>query len=290
MSAEIYDFRKPGRLANDLEQRMKAWLRGACRVIPDRWAKHMPFRVELSVRALEVLSCQAALARLPDALVGYRIVMGTESSETLLLMPRPLALALITALVGDTSSTLPDDRELTVVEESLCDYLVQQLVLPILQETWLGRERLTLKVAQKELNPKFARVIPPDVNVLVCSFTARGPFGEQEWAWIVPQKRVLELFADSPSQVPDATQEAARRQRMESLVRELPVEITVTLGQAELPLSSLARLHAGDLIILNQRVSEPLAAAVAQEKRLRVWPGRIGARQAVQIASLAQEG
>ena len=73
---------------------------------------------------------------------------------------------------------------------------------------------------------------------------------------------------------------------METLVRDLPVEISVNLGTVELPLADLARLRAGDLVLLNQRVSEPLAAALAGIKRFRVWPGRVSSQQAIQIDSL----
>jgi flagellar motor switch protein FliM len=290
MTVEIYDFRKPSRLSGDLEQRLGGWLRSICRLIPDHWARHMPFRVEMELQRLEALTAQEALVHLPDALIGYRMVRGAEPAEAFLLLPRPLVLALVAAMVGAAASSLPEDRELTVVEDSLCDYLVQHLMLPVFQETWPGREGLALTVRQKESNPKYARVFAPDALVVVGTFAVRGPFGEQAWYWIEPQKRLLELFAELRQEGPGAAQQVAGRQRMEELVRQLPVEIAVTLGKAELPLLSLARLHAGDLIILNQRVSEPLAASVAGEKKLRVWPGRVGSRQAVQIESLLGEG
>jgi flagellar motor switch protein FliM len=72
---------------------------------------------------------------------------------------------------------------------------------------------------------------------------------------------------------------------METLVRELPVEIVVLLGSVEVSLSLLAQLRPGDVVILNQRVSEPLLATVASEKKFRVWPGRVGSQQAVRIES-----
>jgi flagellar motor switch/type III secretory pathway protein FliN len=78
------------------------------------------------------------------------------------------------------------------------------------------------------------------------------------------------------------------RPRLETLVRDLPVEVSVTLGNVELPLAELSRLREGDVVILNQRTSEPLTALVAGARRFRVWPGRLGSQQAFRIESLIE--
>ena len=63
----------------------------------------------------------------------------------------------------------------------------------------------------------------------------------------------------------------------------MATELTVILGTAEVPLSRLATLAEGDLLILGQRVSEPLAARIADVDKYRVWPGSMQRRQVVQI-------
>lgn len=286
MSVEPYNFRKPGRLASDLEQRLAAWLRDSCALGPDRWVKHMPFRLEMAPQGLEIVRPGEGLGRLPEAAVGYRMTLGEEGLLTLLVFARPLALALVAGMLGDPVGELPADRELTVIEDSLCEYVVQGLLVPVLQEAWPGREPLRLALEKKEPNPRRTRLFPPEQNVIVCTFGAQGPFGEQPWYWLLPQKGLLELFA-RPGPEQDGPQEAVRP-RLELLVRELPVEVTVSLGTVELPLSYLAGLRAGDVIVLNQRVSEPLPATVAGQRKYRVWPGRVGSRQAFRIASVIE--
>jgi len=57
----------------------------------------------------------------------------------------------------------------------------------------------------------------------------------------------------------------------------------VVPGTAKITLSEMARLKPGDLLVLRQKVSEPLAAEVAGAPKFRVWPGAVGSRAAVQI-------
>ena len=289
MSVEIHDFRRPGRLAGDLEKRLSTWLRDACKLASERLNRNLPFPVETELRSIETLQATAALAQIPDAVVGYRIAVGKEGVTTLLMLQRPLVLAVVAGMVGDATGVLPEDRELTPVEESVCAFLLEHVLLPAMQETWLGAESVDIKFGQREANPKYARVVAPSSSVVVSSFVFRGPFGEQEWSWMLPQKFLLQLFAGGQEPVQEVSEEPAGRAQMEQLVRTLPVEISVTLGSVDLPLSQLSQLQPGDLMVLHQRVSEPLTASVAGGKKMRVWPGCIDSQRAVRIES-AMEG
>jgi flagellar motor switch protein FliM len=108
-----------------------------------------------------------------------------------------------------------------------------------------------------------------------------GPFGELDWYWLLPKGDWLTAILPAPSN----SAEAAERARVEKLVREFPVDLSVQLGSAEVSLSQLARLAPGDLILLDQPAGEPLTAAVAGVGKYLVRPGAAGQRQAVLIES-----
>jgi len=287
MKVETYNFRKPGPLATDLEQRLAAWLREGCTRASEADPARVAVRLEMTFSGLDTVRPADGLARLADAALGYRIAMGAGGMMALLVMPRTLALALVAAAQGDTAGEPPADRPLTAVEDALAEYLIQHLLLAVFQEAWPGGERLELEVLQKEPQPKRCRIFSPDQNVVVCTFSLNGPLGGQKWQWMLPQAGLLEHFARAAADT-DTPSEAAARPRLEMLIRDLPVQMSVTLGTAELPISQLAKLRPGDLVILNQRVSDPLIASVAREAKFRVWPGRVGAQQAFQVESLLE--
>jgi flagellar motor switch protein FliM len=194
-------------------------------------------------------------------------------------------LALVAGMLGEVEGALPKNRRLTTVEESLCEHLVQDVFLASIRDTSLAVEPLIMTLGRKEPYPRRSRVLRPDENAVVCVFTLRGPFGDLPWAWVVPQEGLREQLARCG---PEASQEELVRPRLESIVRELSIELSVALGTAELTLSQLAGLRAGDVVVLNQRVFEPLVAAIAGEKKFRVWPGRVASRQACQIESFVE--
>lgn len=281
----LHDFRKPGRLASSLEQGLRRWLRGTCKLTAERLNRQLPSAVEVADLAVEGLRPLTALSALPDGVQGYRLSLGLEGCEGLVVFSRPLLLALVAGMIGDSLTDLPADRELTVVEESLAEYLINGVLVPAVQETWPGQDALALRLLQREPNPKFSRVFPPEQGVVRWTAKISGSFGAQEWYVLLPQKPLQEGItqATAAQAEPEAASEA--RPRIEGIVRVLPVDLAVTLGRVELSLSQLARLRKGDIVILDQRVTEPLPAAVAGEPKFRVWPGRVGSHQAVQIES-----
>jgi flagellar motor switch protein FliM len=286
-----YNFAAPGRLTADVEQRVTAWLRAAAALAAKQAARQLPFPLEVALAGVEVLRPADGLAKLPEASAGYGVSLGGAVANALLALPRPLTLALVGAMIGEVASALPEDRELTVVEQDLFEFFAGQVLVGTLRETWPAAKTIPFTLRAREAHPRWTRVFPPDENVLVCTFTVKGVFGEAQWFVLLSQKDLLEQLAlsmpggerlRSAGGPPDA-------ERLRLLVEELPVELTVVLGTVDLSLADLARLSPGDVVILNQRVSETLPAYLAGEKKCKGWPGRIGSRQAFEIESFLED-
>ena len=287
MTHKPYNFRKPDRLAGTLEQRLTAWLRVAGQLATVKATRHFPFRIEMVPHGLEIAPPPDALARLSDDTIGYKVAFAGEPPTMLFAWPRPLALALVAGLLGETPTAFPEDRELSAVEVSLFEHLMQNLPAVVLQETWTGAMPLRLTVSEREPSPRWTRLFVKAEQVLQCNMTMRGPFGEQDWSWLAPYHALHELTHRAEEDEPALIQQDGPR-KLETLVRDLPIKVIVELGMVELPLSQLAGLAPGDLLILDQRVSEPLTVRVDNRPKFRGWPGRAGSRQSLQIESLCE--
>ncbi|HLJ97718.1 MAG TPA: FliM/FliN family flagellar motor switch protein [Gemmataceae bacterium] len=285
MSSKIrpYDFARPSRLAADLELRLRAWFKAAATLAAKSWSKRLGFPIELEVQELAALPAADALEKVAENAFGFRLAeprLGTS----LLALPRPLLLALISGLLSEPVSALPEDRDLTSVEESLGEHLMGAAWLRVLQQTWPGATPLALTLQQKETQPRYVRIFPPAENVIVCVFLLRGPFGEQEWYWLIPQRGLATDLVPAGS-ASEATAVTGRptRECLEALVRDLKLEFTVLLGSVELPLRQVSQLRVGDVVILDQRCGDLLTAAIDGKKKFQGWPGRVGDHQALLI-------
>jgi flagellar motor switch protein FliM len=286
MRSESYDFRKPSRLSGDLEERLVAWFAASFALAAEKWAKHLETPVTHGLASIDTVRPSDALAELSDAVVAYHVVIGVEDLRTLVAIPRQLMLTLAAGVLGESCTELCPDRNPTAVEMSLVEFLLQQL-LGAIQESWPEGEPLTVTLKDSEPVPKRTRMFKPDENIVRFSLLMRGPFGEQPWHWLAPQKGLSNLFGRTAAGS-TVEQESGVRARLESFVGAMPLEVAVRLGGAELRVSELASLRSGDLVLLDQPISSPLPASVAGETRFLVWPGRVGAKQAIRIESLVE--
>lgn len=280
MTATPFQFPKLGPVASALEDRFAGWLRMVCALATRQWRKTLPGGCEMLFGRIDLGRTCDVLGRLEETSVAYRVALH-ERLPTLLVWPRPLLLGIVNALQGAGASELPADREVTLIEESLFEFFLKDILLPPFLETWGGRLPIRPVIEGKEANPRWSRLFPADESLLATSLALKAGFGEQAWLWLVPKRGLTECFWQETEAAETA---AVARQRLESAVRELPVDMTVLLGSAELRLTQLAQLQVGDVIVLDQRLSQPLAARVGERTKFCGWPGRVGSRQVLQIA------
>lgn len=286
MSAAQYDFRKPSRFPIDLEQRLVDWLSTGLALVAEKWGQHLAAPITHAVGRIDTVRPPDALAELSESTCAYRTTLGPPEFGALVAFPRPLLLTLASGVLGEPCTELSADRNLTAVEASLVELLLQQLFGAI-QAGWQSNQPLAVAFAEPEPLPKRTRLFTPDDNLVRTRLLMTGPFGEQAWQWLIPQKQLSSLLG-RPEAVAGADQKSGSRALLESLVGDMPVDVAVHLGGAELHVSQLAGLRSGDLVLLDQPVSRPLKASVAGETRFLVWPGRVGPKQAIQIQSLVE--
>ena len=150
MTYEVIDFRKPGRVSEDIGQMLFKWQNGSREAIEFGWGGYITSRVQISPTQPSPLS-GAELRTLDESVVAYRVDIDQASYTTLILVNRALAVALVQDVLGNPASEFPEQRELTNIELTCLDYLLDDLTRSIQsgqslkppRETQVGRPSST---------------------------------------------------------------------------------------------------------------------------------------------------
>jgi flagellar motor switch protein FliM len=199
-------------------------------------------------------------------------------------VPRPLALALVGGMLGEAIETIPEDRTLTDVETSLVELAIQEWTESLIDSQPCSKP-LRCRYAGWRRFQDLTRAFPVQEPVVVVRFELSGSFGSATISWLLSQPAVLQFFSHV-SECRAAARSAANG--LQDVARRIPVQVVIRLGRANVHVADLMNLQPGDILVLDQRVTEPLAAEISGTLKFRGWPGRIGTRQAFQIAGWAK--
>ena len=68
------------------------------------------------------------------------------------------------------------------------------------------------------------------------------------------------------------------------LVDQIPLELVCELGSIDASMAAVNNYEVGDVIVLNQRIDEPVKVKTDSQVILKGWPGRMGNQQGIEVS------
>lgn len=276
------DFRKPRHAVPSVPRPVAQWHDRIGTLAGECWGKYLANAVTWSAAPCEVCSFAEVIAELPDPGFGMTLALGEPAATTLWVFEQSHLLALVADMLGMTEEAPEEPRPLTIIEESMAQLLVAELAWAI-GEAWPGRESIPCRVGELERRPARSRVFAPGDTAFVSRFRLTGPNGTSECIWLVPQDAITRLVTDEWPDGDAATPVTVVTGHLEQLAGTLAMTLNIRLGGAQLPMSQLADLQVGDVIVLDQPINRPIVGEVCGEAKFLGFPGRIGPRQSFQV-------
>jgi flagellar motor switch protein FliM len=143
------------------------------------------------------------------------------------------------------------------------------------------------ELGNRSTNPSFAQVLPLQDVVLSVHFQAGGDFLLGDMRLVLPYT-VLEpgLPALSESRVQAGENTSGAREALGRNLLPVEVDLTVQLGETNLPLRQLLALSIGDVVPLQTRLGDELIAPVEGVPKFAGQVGTLGGRRAYRISSV----
>jgi len=283
MSSESYDFRRPGRLAGDVQQLFAQWQRAISSVWGLRWSEHLPAPVEPRAAGVELVRRDELLARDGERQVTYRVDVANSSCATVVQMSSRALLGMVSGMLGEPIEELPEHRGLTDIEKTLIDLLISEFVVA-LNSSQTGAQALEFVDGGRQRFKDLRHEFPDAEEAVALKFIFETSFGPQSLTWVLSGATVSAIL-DRMHQPGSLAEQVASPDLLEN-VQAIPVQLVVRLGRARVQVAELAEMRVGDVLLLNQRLTEPLQAEVSGKVTFVGWPGRVGNRQAFQISGV----
>ncbi len=287
MTITVHDFTRPPPLASHLRAVLAQWF-GRSNALLTELLAGLSVPVELRFEDSSTVFPAESLSVWSDKALAFHVRLPGQDIPSLIALPNPFVQDLVSRILGDVPDQQPDERDLTPVELAVAEIVVETIVKS-LKETWQGDSTIELSVGEVEPNLRRTKLFRPTESLVVCRSIVRTSLGDAQWCWFLTNEFLTRLLGLPTRSQRPADGQTGRR-HLERLIRGMQTEIEVRLGGVQLTGPQLARLRVGDVVVLDQRVSEPLRATVRGEPKYLGWAGRVGNRQGFEIESEVHHG
>jgi flagellar motor switch protein FliM len=286
MEYPVYDFLTASKVERPLSSALKIWLDKFSNVFLERWREFAPTEIRVTPRAINSTTFELAQSSWSQPSIGVVININQGAAQGMIVAQRSDLLILLMEILSETVLERPVDRNLTTIEGSLCQLLLEQSVRTF-GESWPEKEVMPIEMGPVDEQPNRTRLFPPKHEVLITGFdietSCGAPAGPACIEWIFAKDALKKLLKVTDPVMPDPNSQ--NRIPVEN-ISKIMVDICARLGSAELAMDDLIDLADGDIIKLDQRIEVPVTLLVNDHPAFQAWPGRCGDQQCLQVESI----
>ncbi len=283
----VYDFRRPERISKEqlkgLQSIFEAFARELTIVLPPYFRTVV--RVDLtSIDQITYDEFILAISR-PTCLVVINLAP-LEGAGILELSPSAV-FPIIDRVLGGKGRSIPEYRELTEIEERIIARVVE-MMLGSLKRAWEQIIELNAKVDTIESDPLIVQIVAGSEMVVLVTYDIHLGENKGTMNFCVPFM-VLTPLLDQISRMAHyahrVSPEVAIKTKIAilKLLLNAPICLDTILGRVTVRVSELINLEKGNVLVLNQRVDEPITIEIEGHPKLKGFLGRRGEEMAVRV-------
>jgi len=284
-----YDFANPDRITRGRMPTLEIINDNFCRIFRNSLSLSLRKTIDVSTGDVQMMKFGEFLRIHPAPSSLHVFKIEPLRGHALLVLDSKLVFTLVDIFLGGSGETSfqVEGREFTAIESRLIRKVVNT-VFTDLEKAWNAVYPVSVHHVRSEINPKSVGIVPPaDLVIMV-------PFGlESEhltglislcipYAMIEPIKGKLYSAYQSDHLEIDHTWV----ERLSDRLRSAEVEVAVELGRRNILVQDLLKLAVGDVLPLENEVTDLMTARVEGVPKFLGRAGVLGANKAFQIEEL----
>ena len=276
----VYDFASSARVERPLWLAFHNWMAKCSLLFAEQWSNISSTPIQASPASIDADDFEKLKSRWSEPAYGVEVSFNQSATTGLMVIERTELIRLLMDVLGDSPVEEPADRALTSVETSLCSLIFEQSA-SVIGQSWPDQETLTYELGQPGEQPNRSRMFAPEKKLLISGLQIQIAESTVSLQIALAKDETCKLLGvDTQVRELDPNNRVSRE-----MIAEIYVQITASLGSGELDMSDLVSMSAGDIILLNQCVSDPLEVFANDEPVFSAWPGRVNQQQALSINS-----
>lgn len=204
----------------------------------------------------------------------------------LLVLEGPLVFSFVDIFFGGKCSTHVklEGRSFTAIETKIIERIVK-IVLEDYEQAWSDVHQVEANYSRTEVDPQFAGIAKPEDMIITTRFNVDIGNFSGSMSICIPYN-TLETIKDELRQnykTENVEADSPWKKIIENRLKEIEIDLNCSLGMTTITGRELLGMQADDVILLDQRVNEPVGIYIAEHAKLLGYPGSVNNKKAVRI-------
>jgi len=281
-----YDFKHPGRLTKDQLRGVHTIHENFARSLSTYFTTLLRTVIDVRFMGVNLFAFAEFIDSLPEPDCVWVFSLTNLEGKGIIEISPDLVLLIVERSFGGHAQGELAPRPITTIEQRIAERTVERC-LELYRQAWERAAALTVKLESFEADPRLAQIASASETCLLFSWEIL--FKENSFGLNV----CLPLFVLDPVLRQLATQNwltvSAKRSTPETkrqigeVLQTTSMTLRVLLGHTRITLRELLDLQVGDVLLLEQKIDEPLMIEVNGARLLTGRAGVVGRSKAVQI-------
>lgn len=292
-SYKLYNFRRPDKFSKDNLRALRDIHREFSKAISLVLSGYLRMRVEIEIVSVDQLTYEEFVRSMPSPISVGVFEFEPLSGQILLGISFEVISCIVNRMLGGVGNIEAQTRELTDIEKALAKKIIN-IIIKSLEDSWNAIIPVTGKFISLDDNYQSIQVATAGEIVALLTFEVQisgKHFGLFSLCFPYPVLETVlgHLSTQHIFQTKGLVASNDERLKMISKLNTSNVDLRVQFGQCNITLDDFLQLSEGDIIKLDNKVSDDLIVKVNGEKKFFARPGTMKDKICVKITDVYDE-
>lgn len=290
---KVYDFKRALRFSKDQIRSLTRIHENFARLLTTFFSAQLRTYVQISVASVDQIPFEEFVRSIPNmTLINVFEVPPLDGNILMEINPN-IAYSMLDRLMGGSGTSYSNVDNLTEIEQKIMTNLFERS-FDNLREAWENIAEIDPMLVELEVNPQFLQMISPNETVIVISMNT--VIGETSGMinicipHVVLEPIIHNLSVQYWMQSNTKEPTEAQIKALETKVKQSDLQLVAELGTSTISIEDFLTMDIGDVIQLDQKISDPLILRIGDIPKFTVQPGKLKKKMAVQIIETLKGG
>lgn len=281
----LYDFKRPNRVSKEQLRAFRGIHDKMARNLSSQISAIMRSIVEIQLHSVDQMTYGEFLMSLPSPTSFNVFSMKPMDGTGVLEINPSIVFSMIDRLLGGKGESYDSQREFSDIELNLLDSILRQ-IMQTLKDAWGPVAEIWPSIDAKESSPNVIQIVAQNevVIMVVMEIIIGHSSGMINLCYpVISLETILSRLGSRDLMLSETSSKKSRNKELQALIGGAGINVSASIGSANLSLKEVLDLQIGDIIRLDRKADDTVLVAIDGQNKFLAKIGLQRYRKTIEI-------